>query len=85
MLTPHQEDILTFVHAAPDKQVTFSQLVDQFGKWYYANQAHNVGLVVRGMEKNKLLHRVRRGVYTIGDTNKRFSKPKIDPDQMRLF
>lgn len=64
-------------------EATKKEMVKAFDSWYYCNVPHNLGLVLSNMVKRRLLVRVRRGVYKVGDGRK--PAKKVDPNQSSLF
>jgi len=55
-----QKAILRFLLDGDKKK---SEIVEQFGRWYYANASHHVGQLLHRMIDRNLIVRVRRGVY----------------------
>jgi len=81
-LGPRQAQIIKFIKDNGG-EATKKEMVVAFDSWYYANVPHNLGLVLSNMVKRRLLIRVKRGVFQVGD-GKKLAK-QIDKNQIKLF
>jgi DNA-binding IclR family transcriptional regulator len=79
----NQLRILRFI-AEQAREVTFSEIVEQFKTQYYTNAAHYVSQSLASMVKNGFVERVRKGVYIVG-TGKKPAKTQEADNQPTLF
>lgn len=73
--------------AAIDRgQITKTEAVQLLRRHYYCNAENHVQQVLGRMVKQRLLKRIKRGVYAAANPNRRTVKPPIvNPDQTDLF
>lgn len=62
MLTSKQNQILDFLREGEKKK---SEIVDQFGYWYYCNGDKHVGNLLSTMVRQNILVRKSKGVYEL--------------------
>ena len=65
-------------------EVNFAEIVAKFETQYYTNAGHYVGLSLSSMVKNRVILRVRKGVYTVG-TGKNPAKTQETNSHPTLF
>ena len=65
--------------------IKISEIVDQFGHWYYANGAFHIGNLLSTMVKNGEAERVKIGVYKAGNGSSKISKGFVPGNQPSLF
>lgn len=63
-LSSKQRAILSLFYE--HNELTKKQIVEEFGHWYYRNEAKHLGDVLTRMVNKRLIHRIKKGVYHIG-------------------
>ena len=71
---------------AQDGNITKREAVDLIGHCYYSNPDKNTGDVLSRMVKNKILIRLKPGIFKVNTSSDRSKNTKIlNPDQQQLF
>ena len=81
-MTKRQKEIVRIIQAMPDGEATVQQIFDCISWKHYFYTIRHLSPILSPMVKNRMIHRVRRGVYAVGAGT---PQEAVDVNQINLF